>query len=314
MEPTEDQVRVLAAALTRLRTASDPTSRVQAVRTATRAVQGLAAEDRQLLVERLLAHGAPVAASAVARHLDDAEVPPVAQTAIAQDLLGLAPIEVARIAEELGEVSPAAPAGAGTAPDPSWPPPTVPSPSAGADAVAPARPAAPEPVRPPTPPPLPRSRSTPRPRTPVLARAPQPAPTARAPASRPVGRSDGDRWSRLAAELADAGDVRARRDVVAALSTPVPSDRLAPLLERVPAGWQRRMVLRRLLTGPGIDGVVPVGTLRVFDRDGDRSAAAALLVRAGLVEVEDLVDTLDGRSLARLRRRAGPPTQGSLLR
>ncbi|MFP4149963.1 MAG: hypothetical protein ACLFUG_11625, partial [Nitriliruptoraceae bacterium] len=79
MADAADEVRVLARALQHLRTSSAPAARVQAVRTATRAIQGLSAEDRQVLLERLLAHGAPAAAGALARHLDDVEVPLAAQ-------------------------------------------------------------------------------------------------------------------------------------------------------------------------------------------------------------------------------------------
>ncbi len=311
MEPTSDQLRVLAGSLTQLRAATDPTSRVQAVRSATRAVQGLTGEDRQLLVERLLAHGAPVAASAVSRHLDEVEVPPAAQTAIAQDLLGLAPVEVARVAEELLDAMTSEPAPAAPAPDPTWPPPAV-APARSAAPVA--APASPEPAEPPTPPPLPRRSPAPRPRTRVLAGATPAIPVARASGPRAGSRPAADRWTRLAAELAAAGDVRARRDLLAGVSPVVPADLLALLLGSVPDGWQRRMALRHLVAGPGIDGVVPAGTLATFGRDTDRFAAAALLVRAGLLEVDDLDGTLLGPQLVRLRRRALHRTPTALLR
>ncbi|MFU8839363.1 MAG: hypothetical protein ACNA8R_01420 [Nitriliruptoraceae bacterium] len=310
MEPTSDQLRVLAGALTQLRAASEPSSRVQAVRTATRAVQGLTGQDRQLLVERLLAHGAPVAASTVARHLEDLEVPPAAQTAIAQDLLGLAPAEVARVAEELLDASSPQPAPAPSPPDPARPPPTTTGrPDRAPSAVR--SPVAEDPAGPPAPP-VPRSSPRPRPRTRVLARA-TPA-TPEASAARPAARAPADRWMRLAAEVAAAGDVRARRDVLAGVSGPVPADRLAALLASVPDGWQRRMALRHLLTGPGIAGTIPPPALAVFDRDGDRFAAAALLLRAGLLPPDGLDAVLPAAQVARLRRRAGLRASSTLLR
>lgn len=331
MEPTADQVRVLAGALNQLRSASTPTARVQAVRTATRAVQGLAVEDRQVLLERLLAHGAPVAAGAVSRHLEDVEVPPAAQTAIAQDLLGLAPVEAARIAEELLAASPTAsarvsePAWAppSSPPDPDLPPPVADPVTRGASVSTPASDAArstsSDPGGPATPPPLPRSTASrtwspatrsPATRSPLRHRSPVPArqgsgpAPSRVPTRRPARSLDPDRWSDLATALADAPDARARRDLLALIEVPLPGDRLPSLLAAVPPGWQQRMVLRHLLVGPGIDGLVPGAVLEVLERDGDRFAVAARLARAGLAEVDTLAVALPDRLASRLRRRA----------
>lgn len=325
MEPTTDQVQVLAGALTQLRSATAPAARVQAVRTATRAVQGLAAEDRQVLVERLLSHGAPVAAGAVSRHLDDVEVPAGAQTEIAQDLLGLAPVEVARIAEELlAAASVAAPPTVQTPVDPTWPPPTRPTTTASRPATGSGSPA-PTPstaradggeaaagsAEPPAPPPLPRTTRT-RPsmapglRSPVLRQADPARRDAPQLLRRAVTGSRTDRWARLAAELEAAGRGRARRDLLAAVPGAVPADRLPELLAAVPAGWQRRMALRHLVTGPGIDGGVPLAVLDTFSRDGDRFAAAALLVRAGHLAAEEASLALPEPLAGRLFRRRTP--------
>jgi hypothetical protein len=109
-----------------------------------------------------------------------------------------------------------------------------------------------------------------------------------------------DRWSDLATALADAPDARARRDLLALVDVPLPGDRLASLLAAVPPGWQRRMVLRHLLAGAGVDGPVPEAVLEVLERDGDRFAVAAQLARAGLAEVDSLAAVLPDRLASRL--------------
>jgi hypothetical protein len=107
--------------------------------------------------------------------------------------------------------------------------------------------------------------------------------------------------------LGSAGSPRGRFAVLAELAeVPLDGDDLVALLDALPPGWQRRTALRTLLRGGGdIDDLDAAAVLRRFVRPSERSAAADLLVGAGMAHLGTVVDHLDRGAAARLRRRRG---------
>lgn len=109
----------------------------------------------------------------------------------------------------------------------------------------------------------------------------------------------------LVESLREATNGRERLRYLDAAPAIVDGDHLLRLLQAVPDGWQRRTVLRKLLSDGRVHDVTdPRSAVTAFDRAGDRFAAAALLVRSGVSDVEAVLPALTPRDAARLQRRA----------
>jgi hypothetical protein len=311
MSTVPQQLEDVATAIEQLRTATDPIGRVQAVRAAAAAVGGLTQADRQLLAQGLRAHGAPVAGRVLDEY-DGGRVPPDVLLAVAQDLLALAPIETERLADELrdaarfeattdGSESPGhrpavAPAAVLERPVPS-PVATGASEPIGAGGTSAPAAAAPPPV-----PASARRRSL----RAVGARA---AATVSDPAFAVSSwRSAVRRTPSLADRVRAQSGVRARLEHLTALTAGgerLDGPAVLELLQAFPAGWQRRAALRRLIASPGTDlGTDAVAVVGLFERDGDRFAVAARLVRDAGVEIEQLQPALAPAAAERLQARS----------
>ena len=296
MAKVQQQLEAVAAAIERLRTATGPVARVQAVQAAADVVGGLTQADREVLARGFLAHGAPVAG----RVLDgdrDGQVPPDALLAVAQDLLALAPIETERLASELRQAAevpaattrPAAPARSRSAGTPVHAPATA--------AAAP-------------------SMSTPPPVPDTVRRRARGAADARGPTFRAAATSAARPWDGTARQRASLADqlraepeLRGRLERLAALTRgrgPLTGPEVLELLRTFPDGWQRRTALRRVVSAPGVDlGTDAVAVVEQFARAGDRFTVAAQLVREAGVPTEQVVPALGARPGLRLRARAG---------
>jgi len=320
-----------AELLARWQEADRPTDRFAVVTQAASDLRDLSATDARALAQGLLEHGAPLAAAQVASqagHGGSAEE----LTDVAQALLALDPGELGRFAEELRDPQArerllehaAAQVTDGdddlTAVDAALPPPdrasrhdgTPPEPPPGPSATSATDPApGDEPGHPSaeaapdgaddevelaaevTPEPVPSELAEPvEPSRPVPERwrePPVPADVQDLGQALAAARTPQDRW-RL---LQDAG------------LPSLDAHGLGHVLERVPDGWQRRTLLRRLLDADRIATLAEPGeVVSRFARDGDRFAVAAWLVGAGLAGPDDLVDLLRERGARRLRRRA----------
>lgn len=301
MDTVSRQLEVVASAIAELRGARGPAGRVDAVRRASGALQGLTDSDRQLVAEGLLAHGAPAAGRLLAQRADG-RLPPDDVVAVAQDLLALAPVQVAQLADQLQEEVAAGPAAARTATEPA------------AGDATPSREAA---TSAPTgtrtadgPPPVPATARRAAGRVPTSRRSgpttasSSPAPAGRGSSSRSAPDPDG--WV-LAQQLAREPSLRARRQALAADGAlrPLDLDTLLEVLAGIPDGWQRRVALRRVLTvAPVAVGARGHELLQLFIAPGDRFAVAALLVRCGLAPVAALTASLEPRAARRLEARA----------
>lgn len=298
METISPDLEAVAAALTRLRSATGAVARVQAVRAAARATQGLSSTDRQVLARGLIEHGAPAAGDLIVRSTG-AGVPQEQLVSIAQGLLALDPGDAERLAAELrdprlrGRVA-AEPVGVAHDASARSAPPPIP-----AIARSTPRPSASPPVR------------AARPSDPSEDRAAGSHPEAAVDADepRPAVRSPAAARSRLSDALRTASGARSRFALLEDLDTvcgTVGSSGAVVLLEAVPDGWQRRTVLRRLLdaTAGGALAAEASALVTSFARPSDRFAAASLLQRHGSAEVERLEHLLGDRDAARLRSRA----------
>ncbi|WP_052666927.1 hypothetical protein [Nitriliruptor alkaliphilus] len=111
-----------------------------------------------------------------------------------------------------------------------------------------------------------------------------------------------------AAALADidrAGSVQARLAAARSLAgTPLTSDSFTAVLLRLPDGWQRRTIARRLLEAGGVTDVDTEQVLTCFERHGDRTAVGHVLVDRDLAHVETVTDHLAPGAAARVRRRS----------
>lgn len=324
MATVPPQLEDVAAAIERMRTATGPAARVQAVRAAADAVGRMSRADRQVLARGLLAHGAPMAGRALEERSGD-QVPPQVLLSIAQDLLALAPIETERLEGELRDAAQLAAAAEppgnleprsateggnsaaqGRAEEPVVRTPATrhagslatgpPTPSAATD--APADPA-------PTPPPVPDA----------VRRRAHGAGGVRREAVRPLVTSPARSWSggtsdgsSPAEQVRAAPDLRGRLDRATALTGgrgPLPGPEVLALLRAFPDGWQRRTALRRLVAAPGVAlGADALAVVEAFARAADRFAVAAQLVRAGGVSAEQVLPALGARPGLRLRARA----------
>jgi hypothetical protein len=104
--------------------------------------------------------------------------------------------------------------------------------------------------------------------------------------------------------LERAGTPRERFAAVAQLAgVPLGCDEFVALLDTVPAGWQRRTVVRRLVRAGGLDDLDAGRVVRRFRGDAERARVATLLVDAGLAHVAAVTDDLGPASADRLRRR-----------
>jgi hypothetical protein len=304
MSTVPQQLEDVATAIEQLRTATDPVARVQAVRAAADAVGGLSQADRQRLAHGLLAHGAPVAGRVLDEY-DGGRVPPDVLLAVAQDLLALAPIETERLAGELRDAATGrgdTPGRRPTARPAAVPERAIPSPvatraSEPAGGTSAATAAAPPPV-----PAAARRRTL----QTVGARA---AATVADPA---LAVSSWRAAVRPAPSPADRvraqSGVRARLEHLTALTVGggrLDGPAMLDLLRAFPDGWQRRAALRRLIADPGVDlGSDAAAVVELFERDGDRFAAAARLVRGAGVGIEQVQPALAPAAAERLQARS----------
>lgn len=319
MDPDSRPLAVVAGAITELRGARDPAARVEAVRTAAGALQELTNADRQVLAQELLAHGAPAAGRLLADRADG-RLPADDVVAVAQDLLALAPVQVAQLADQLEEAVASGPAAALTATEPAAGNATPSRDAATSASTGPGTADGPPPVpaaarrsagRRPTSHrsgPTAASRSATstahRAASTSVGRPTRGAPEDQRPSSRSVPDPDG--WAR-AQQLAREPSPRARRQTLAADDAfePLDVDTLLQVLAEIPDGWQRRVALRRVLTVAPVDvGARGHELLELFSAPGDRFAVAALLLRCGLASVAALTASLEPRAARRLEARA----------
>ena len=133
--------------------------------------------------------------------------------------------------------------------------------------------------------------------------APEPAVGSAAPATlrRPTGATP---VSRFVDALAGAANARERLALLDEHRMDLDHEQLVDVLQTVPDGWQRRTVLRRLLTARRIDATRDASdVVTAFARRSDRFAAAASLTRSGIADVVPLLAHLDPADARRLRRR-----------
>jgi hypothetical protein len=313
MSTVPQQLEDVATAIEQLRTATDPVARVQAVRAAADAVGGLSQADRQRLAHGLLAHGAPVAGRVLDEY-DGGRVPPDVLLAVAQDLLALAPIETERIAGELRDAA-RFEAATGRGDTPGRRPAARPAAVTERERVVPVPVATGASER------VGETNTS----TPVVA-APPPVPeTARRRSLREAGararttvadpafavsswRAAVRRPPSLADRVRAQPGARARLDYLTVLTaggTPLDGPAVLELLQAFPDGWQRRAALRRLIAGPDADlGSNPVAVVELFEREGDRFAVAARLVRDAGVGADRVQPALTPAAAERLQARS----------
>jgi hypothetical protein len=312
------ELETVALAIAELRGARNPAGRVAAASRAVGALQGLTDADRGVLAEALVAHGAPAAGRLLAQRTGGG-LPPEASARLAEELLGLGPVQAAQLTDRLEAVATAAsPAAAAAAM------------AADADA-APARAAAtstpPDPQATAGPPPVPRAARWAAAAAGTAGRAgPSAGPAssgtsslhstsgtvgvARGTGQRRTSRSRPDaevEGQALVEQLVGEPSSRARRQAVtAAGATPtVDVDTLLEVLAGIPEGWQRRVALRRVLhTVPVVDHARSHELLGLFPRPMDRFATAALLQRCGPAPVPALAAALEPGAARRLEARA----------
>lgn len=120
-----------------------------------------------------------------------------------------------------------------------------------------------------------------------------------------VGTLATDVLSEALTRLRAAGPPRERFAIVAELAeVPLDGEALVTVLDALPPGWQRRTALRTLVRGGGdVEDLDAAAVLERFGRPSERTAAAHLLVGAGLAHLGTVVDHLDHGAAARLRRR-----------
>lgn len=316
-----DQLETVAGLLGRAWGAQRPVDRAQAASEAARAVGRLSDVERRALVQGLVEQGAPGAAQRIAQRsggmFPAEEAGDVARTLLALDRDGLG-----RVAGQLGDPAQrrrlVEGAALSLAPPPSTtpaplPPPTGarPVPAAAEPAAAPA--SAASSAADPTPTTSGSSaaeRSTMLPRTPLTdrrtARVGMVADSVR-PAPVPVIRPTRRDAHPLAVALAEARTAPERWQVLDQQphgAAPLQEQALDEVLTAVPDGWQRRTLLRRLLSAGRVgEPEDPVLLLGRWARRGDRAAAAAMLVRAGAVQLAAAAPALDARDVERLARR-----------
>jgi hypothetical protein len=311
MSTVPQQLQDVAASIEQLRTATDPVARVQAVRAAADAVGGLGQADRQLLARGLLAHGAPVAGR-VLHEYDGGRVPPEVLLAVAQDLLALAPIETARLTDELRDAAlieaatdrngtPEHRRAVGPAAVPERVVP-VPVATGASERVGETNTSTPVVAAPPPVPETARRRS--------LREAGARARTTVADPAFAVSswRAAVRRPPSLADRVRAQPGARARLDYLTVLTaggTPLDGPAVLELLQAFPDGWQRRAALRRLIAGPDADlGSNPVAVVELFEGEGDRFAVAARLVRDAGVGADRVQPALTPAAAERLQARS----------
>ncbi len=314
-----------AELLTRWRDASRPSERFAVVTQAASDLRGLSATDTRALAQGLLEHGAPLAAAQVARQAGhDASAEEL--TDVAQALLALDPGELGRFAEELHDpdtrerlVEQAAAWAAegegsevdGPGGEAALPPPDV---AARHDAAPPAStPELDEPpaVHEPAPAdgeahPLTAEVDAVPPADDAGAVETDPSPLLGTAATATQRREPPVDVTSLGQAIGTARTPRERWQVVDEAAAPeIDGAALRHLLDVVPDGWQRRTLLRRLLDARRIAAVEdPAAVVDAFARAGDRFAAAAGLVAAGLATPAQVSDLLRERDARRLQQRA----------
>lgn len=329
-----DQLETVAGLLGRAWGAQRPVDRARAASEAARAVGRLSDVERRALVQGLVEQGAPGAAQRIAQRSGGVVAAEEAGD-VARTLLGLDQDGLGRVAGQLGDPAQrqrlVEVAALSLAPPPATAPAPLPPPSGARPATAPvAAPfvAHPEPA-PAEPAPAPASapsttgtqptpvtsgsaaeRGTTLPRTPMTGRrtaqvgiVADSVRTAPVPVVRPT-RRDADP---LAVALAQARTAPERWQVLDQQpdgAGPLAEVALDEVLLAVPDGWQRRTLLRRLLAAGRVgEPDDPAQLLGRWSRRGDRAAAAAMLVRAGAVQLAAAAPALDARDVERLARR-----------
>ena len=307
MEPEGRGLDEVVGLLGRWSGASGPADRLQVVTEAARVLRDLPSTDGRVLARPLFEHGAPDAAQKIAQQtggavsadqLNDAayallSVDQRELDSLAQELRD--PEERRRVVEAAGVALREATA---TAPPPepegrlAIPPP--PGAQASGDDVDGPDTGAPPPVdggtRADTEP-DPASSSGPAARSAATMVTPR-----RRPGATPV--------SRFVDALSGAANARERLALLAEHRMDLDHEQLIDVLQAVPDGWQRRTVLRRLLTARRIDPIDDASdVVTAFARRSDRFAAAASLTRSGIADVVPLLAHLDPADARRLRRR-----------
>jgi len=120
----------------------------------------------------------------------------------------------------------------------------------------------------------------------------------------PRRRTDTTPVSRFVEALSGAANVRERLALLDEHPMDLDHDQLVDVLQAVPDGWQRRTVLRKLLTAGRIDPLVDASdVVTAFARRSDRFAVAASLTRSGIADVVPLLAHVDPSDARRLRLR-----------
>jgi hypothetical protein len=332
MEPTSPELDTIADLLRRWQGVDGPMERVRVVSDAADALRGLSTLDARTLAQGLWEHGAGPAAQQVADRAGTS-VAPEELSEVASAVLSLDRDEVDRLATELrdpqqrqrllvasGIATEEAARHVASAPPSDQdridapPPPgeaSTTQPVPGADTDAPlhrdtGRDGPPARDAPPGEPPTDG-------RDGAEAEAPAPTPPSAA-TTRAARRATGKPGWHLAAQLQDAPNGRERLRLLDEVETVLHGAAALRILDAVPDGWQRRTILRKLVTADRVRDLLATDVVDRFARNGDRFAAAALLVRTGTCDLDDVLPALDPSDAARLRRRASAQrsdTQGS---
>lgn len=315
MEPTGRGLDEVVGLLGRWSGASGPADRLQVVTEAARVLRDLPSTDGRVLARQLFEHGAPDAAQKIAQQTGGAVSADQLNDA-AYALLSVDQRELDDLAQELRDpeerrrIVEAAGVGLREATD------TAPPPEPEGRLAIPPPPGAQTPVDDADGPVdggggaaaddggAPPEGGLPRPDT-GLDPAPSSEPAAGTAAPVTLRRRTGATpVSRLLDALSGAANARERLALLDEHRMDLDHGHLVDVLQAVPDGWQRRTVLRRLLTARRIDPIDDASdVVTAFARRSDRFAAAASLTRSGIADVVPLLAHLDPSDACRLRRR-----------